>query len=302
MGFECKCDSGYVGDGVNVCHDVDECSTHNPDLQDECDANAQCINTVGSYGCFCNSGYSMQNNECENVDECALNLHDCNINADCTDVDGSYGCACKDGFSGDGIMCYDVDECSEGSDTCDPFTELCTNTHGSYECSPINCRDIKSSSKVQCDHNGIRVSFPKCVFQFYKMSDWYLDGPIVSTGDNVGNDCRVKNFTESDAWISWEVRNDENSCNTMMQNNGTHLVYANAVQKTEDWGSNMVISRGTGRIVRFHCSYAMTQHLSLVYGLTCLFVCFIYLLLEMEFQQCRRWKRSCSPQDRVITI
>ena len=76
----------------------------------------------------------------------------------------------------------------------------------------------------------------------------------------------------------WQVKNDENSCNTVMQNNGfklnilflillyhvgTHMIYSNAVQKSIDWGSNMIISRGTGKIVRFTCAYAMSQHVSL---------------------------------------
>ena len=265
MGFDCNCQTGYVGDGVNVCQDVNECSTHIPELQHQCDDNAECINTVGSYGCFCNSGYKMENNSCINVDECSSHLHDCNSNADCIDLDGSYDCACQAGFSGDGIMCYDVDECELAElNSCDVYNEICVNTVGSYDCNTINCRDIKSSSQVQCDHNGITVSFPKCIFNYYKMSDWYLDGPIVSTGSQVGNECKVKNYTQADAWINWEVKNDENSCNTMMSNNGTHLIYSNAIQKTQDWGSNMIISRGTGKIVRFNCAYPITQHLSLV--------------------------------------
>ena len=40
--------------------DLDECTTqtHN------CDANADCINTVGSYSCKCNAGYTGDGRTC----------------------------------------------------------------------------------------------------------------------------------------------------------------------------------------------------------------------------------------------
>ena len=61
--FICECGIGYAGDGVTCecdvgfagdpCTDVDECAvqSHN------CNANAKCENTVGSFWCTCNPGY-----------------------------------------------------------------------------------------------------------------------------------------------------------------------------------------------------------------------------------------------------
>ena len=43
-----------VGDCIYVGTDIDEC-TEELDL---CDSNANCTNTVGSYTCMCNPGYS----------------------------------------------------------------------------------------------------------------------------------------------------------------------------------------------------------------------------------------------------
>ena len=40
--------------------DIDECSTSSL----SCDVNAVCINTVGSYACACEAGYSGDGNTC----------------------------------------------------------------------------------------------------------------------------------------------------------------------------------------------------------------------------------------------
>ena len=41
--------------------DIDECT----DNSDNCHANALCTNTVGSFTCACNTGYSGDGVECE---------------------------------------------------------------------------------------------------------------------------------------------------------------------------------------------------------------------------------------------
>ena len=74
--FTCFCNLGYTGDGVNCTSkllrmkkkcftvidvhcpflqitDIDECELSTP-----CDSNANCTDTVGSFDCFCNVGYS----------------------------------------------------------------------------------------------------------------------------------------------------------------------------------------------------------------------------------------------------
>ena len=40
--------------------DLDECTTHTHN----CDVNADCINTVGSYSCKCNAGYTGDGRTC----------------------------------------------------------------------------------------------------------------------------------------------------------------------------------------------------------------------------------------------
>lgn len=81
--------------------DVNECEegTH------DCDANAQCTNTQGSYTCACNDGYSGDGKSCTDKDECATGTHNCNKNAACTNTAGSFACTCNEGYSGDGVTC-----------------------------------------------------------------------------------------------------------------------------------------------------------------------------------------------------
>ena len=63
------CLTGYNGTGtVGTCFNVDECS--NGDAS--CPANSVCIDTVGSYICPCNYGYTKNGEICENIDECAF--------------------------------------------------------------------------------------------------------------------------------------------------------------------------------------------------------------------------------------
>lgn len=52
MGLGCECD---------VCVDVDECS----DKADDCDVNADCTNTDGSFYCTCRSGFEGNGRSCK---------------------------------------------------------------------------------------------------------------------------------------------------------------------------------------------------------------------------------------------
>ena len=59
MGYNCNCKNGYSGNGTH-CIDVNECDGgHN------CDANASCANTEGSFNCTCNPGYSGDGVVCD---------------------------------------------------------------------------------------------------------------------------------------------------------------------------------------------------------------------------------------------
>ncbi|CAH3186611.1 unnamed protein product, partial [Porites evermanni] len=106
--------------------DLDECTSGS----DSCDVNSVCQNTMGSYKCLCNAGYTGDGKPCNDIDECSTNSHSCDVNAVCSNTAGSYACACKAGFTGDGKTCSDIDECSTNSHSC----AVCSNNAGSYAC------------------------------------------------------------------------------------------------------------------------------------------------------------------------
>lgn len=58
----CECPSGFRGDGVRSCEDIDECKEKSACQCPQC----KCKNTFGSYECKCNSGllYSRENDTC----------------------------------------------------------------------------------------------------------------------------------------------------------------------------------------------------------------------------------------------
>jgi len=102
-----------------VSGDINECAlgTHN------CDSNAICTNTPGSYTCACKIGYSGDGFTCYginfscfmpnksdlykfiDINECAPGVHNCDVNAICTNTIGSYTCTCATGYMGDGFSC-----------------------------------------------------------------------------------------------------------------------------------------------------------------------------------------------------
>ena len=68
--------------------DIDECSA-NPNV---CQYGS-CDNTLGSFTCKCEEGYSVKIGEgpgCTDDDECLLGTYDCDVNADCINTDVSF--------------------------------------------------------------------------------------------------------------------------------------------------------------------------------------------------------------------
>ncbi|XP_015772622.1 PREDICTED: fibrillin-1-like isoform X11 [Acropora digitifera] len=139
--------------------DINEC-TASPSA---CHLNAQCNNTIGSYHCTCNPGYTGNGKTCTDVNECTSSLSVCHMNAHCSNTIGSYQCACNPGYTGNGKTCTDINECTALPSACH-LNAQCNNTIGSYHCTcnpgytgnGITCTDINecTSSPSACHVNA----------------------------------------------------------------------------------------------------------------------------------------------------
>ncbi|KAF5913479.1 hypothetical protein HPG69_017097 [Diceros bicornis minor] len=122
----CPHGPGYTTDG----RDIDECKVM-PNL---C-TNGQCINTMGSFRCFCKVGYTtdISGTSCVDLDECSQSPKPCNFI--CKNTEGSYQCSCPRGYvlQEDGKTCkgINLDECQTKQHNCQ---FLCVNTLGGFTC------------------------------------------------------------------------------------------------------------------------------------------------------------------------
>eukprot|EP00736_Rhodelphis_marinus_P002214 Rmarinus@m.23570 len=137
----CECNAGFTGQAWEYCEDTDECDigVHN------CDIFSRCSNSMGSFSCSCDPGFSgsgvscfpcdlstykavsgndsctpcpigyttlqlnsTSSTDCLDSDECTHGLHDCGTPyATCTNSVGSFTCQCHTHFLGNGVVCYD---------------------------------------------------------------------------------------------------------------------------------------------------------------------------------------------------
>lgn len=157
--FTCKCKSGYEGDGKSCteipcapgykksgsgCVDIHEC---NEGLHD-CDPNASCSNSTGSYSCKCKTGYEGDGKSCADIDECATGTHTCDATTFCKNTVGAFTCDCAPGYSKAGSKCFDINECLDGTDDC---VAWCQNVPGSFNCMSTVADETSPYYTKTCD-------------------------------------------------------------------------------------------------------------------------------------------------------
>uniref|UniRef100_A0A671VZM9 Fibulin 2 n=1 Tax=Sparus aurata TaxID=8175 RepID=A0A671VZM9_SPAAU len=138
-GKEPKC--SYNAEYIVLYHTqtayINECSSARA-----CQLSERCVNTVGSFTCqrliTCPPGHQINNDICEDINECVQQSHNCGPGFECVNTEGSFRCnpkpRCPVGFSQDAQgSCTDIDECGAGAQPCS-LAFNCINTVGSYMC------------------------------------------------------------------------------------------------------------------------------------------------------------------------
>ncbi|XP_078313226.1 fibrillin-1-like [Crassostrea virginica] len=94
-----------------------------------------CSNTVGSFSCRCNQGYTLDETgtTCLDINECQISFGICS-NGTCVNTPGMFRCQCDEGFRPVMMdqMCMDIDECEELSSPCKGGS--CLNLPGTFLC------------------------------------------------------------------------------------------------------------------------------------------------------------------------
>ncbi|XP_069781848.1 nephronectin a isoform X2 [Narcine bancroftii] len=139
---KCKCYPGYTGKTCN--QDFNECGMKPRPCKH------RCMNTYGSYKCYCLNGYMlMSDGSCANMRSCAM----ANCQYGCDEAKGEIHCRCPSPglqLAPDGRTCIDVDECSSGRIVCPRFRK-CINTFGSYFCKCHEGFDLRYyNGKYRC--------------------------------------------------------------------------------------------------------------------------------------------------------
>uniref|UniRef100_A0A7N4NXU0 Nephronectin n=1 Tax=Sarcophilus harrisii TaxID=9305 RepID=A0A7N4NXU0_SARHA len=135
---KCRCHPGYSGKTCN--QDLNECGLKPRPCKH------RCMNTYGSYKCYCLNGYMlMPDGSCSSALSCSM----ANCQYGCDVMKGDVRCRCPSPglqLGPDGRTCVDIDECSLGQYQCSSFAR-CYNVHGSYKC---KCRDGYRGDGINC--------------------------------------------------------------------------------------------------------------------------------------------------------
>ncbi|XP_040915678.1 fibulin-2-like [Toxotes jaculatrix] len=172
---QCSCYPGFSlrADGRS-CEDINEClSSH------ACQLNERCVNTAGSYNCqrliTCPPGYQINNDICEDINECVQRRHNCGVGFECVNTEGSFRCnpkpLCPVGFTQDAQgNCIDIDECGALAQPCSPGFN-CLNTAGSFMCQ----RKIICSRGYHASPDGSRcVDVDECQSSLHRCGEGQL--------------------------------------------------------------------------------------------------------------------------------
>ncbi|XP_041070867.1 uncharacterized protein LOC121292663 isoform X2 [Carcharodon carcharias] len=209
------CPAGLTGEGIH-CSDIDECKDKKP-----CSLNATCFNTVSSYNCTCNPGFSGNGKFCTANAECGSSL--CSPDATCSNITGNFSCTCNTGFTGNGTTCFPLPDpcgssqcpssfCNNGgtcvlnpASGCKPFCqcpsqyrgEKCTEAGSGFIAQPLPIlpkRSVNITLKVQ----GVDVS----VLNDSNSTD-YRSLTSITAEKVLGILQNIEHFSENSDYVFW---------------------------------------------------------------------------------------------------
>ena len=177
--YDCVCNTGFTetrdDNGVLIsCEDIDEC---NGSL-DGCSGPTQCVNTVGSYHCGCEAGFTIDTACQACIDQHITDLGDGTL-ADPFVVAGdpTSGPADPNQCVADaaaaatpGQCCYNINECEAVPrlDFC-PSDSVCVDNEGSYFCDCVaqteyieEIIDPSNGALICCDHRSVLAIVTFC--------------------------------------------------------------------------------------------------------------------------------------------
>eukprot|EP00057_Strongylocentrotus_purpuratus_P021779 XP_011676253.1 PREDICTED: fibropellin-3 [Strongylocentrotus purpuratus] len=141
--FTCACVPGYNGDMCQT--DIDDCATS------PCEDDETCTDGVNSYRCAsCNAGFTGPGCSTD-IDEC--HSTPCMHEGTCIDNVNSFTCACVDGYTGT-VCGTDIDECVVDTTLC--ANGMCSNTPGSYSCSPCDSGYELNDDSTACNGKDVK--------------------------------------------------------------------------------------------------------------------------------------------------
>ncbi|CAL8325945.1 unnamed protein product [Lota lota] len=138
----CQCHPGYTGKTCN--QDLNECGLRPRPCKH------RCMNTAGSYKCYCPDGYTLhQDGGCRDTRNCFY----ANCQYGCEVVKGDVRCTCPSPglrLGPDRRTCVDIDECVQRRGVC-PRDRKCVNTFGSFLCNcPHGFRLVYIKGRYTC--------------------------------------------------------------------------------------------------------------------------------------------------------
>lgn len=166
----CTCIPGHLGDAYDFnvgcfkveCINDDDCSINNycNELTNKCAEPCErmacgrglCQAQEHRATCLCESGYTLVENRCVDVNECASNP--CHVTAVCRNTEGSYSCQCAKGTVGDPLTtgCRKPGDCFIDMDC--PDSAKCDNNRCKNPCE-ITKACGKNAQCIPQGHNAV---------------------------------------------------------------------------------------------------------------------------------------------------